>query len=85
MLAGRVAGCCTSLPQVQWHCKARLNAGATFYIVGRDPAGIAHPDSKDDLYDPTHGKKVAACLTPPSCMVVSPDWLSKGQVVTHTP
>lgn len=44
--------------EVQWHCKARLNAGATFYIVGRDPAGIAHPDSKDDLYDPTHGKKV---------------------------
>ena len=26
--------------EVQWHCKARLAAGANFYIVGRDPAGI---------------------------------------------
>jgi hypothetical protein len=25
--------------EVQWHCKARLAAGANFYIVGRDPAG----------------------------------------------
>ncbi|KAL3514751.1 hypothetical protein ACH5RR_027468 [Cinchona calisaya] len=29
---------------VQWHAKARINAGANFYIVGRDPAD--------------HGKKV---------------------------
>ena len=35
-----------------------MNAGANFYIVGRDPAGIPHPDTKGDLYDPTHGKKV---------------------------
>ena len=35
-----------------------MNAGATFYIVGRDPAGMAHPDTKEDLYDATHGKKV---------------------------
>lgn len=35
-----------------------MNAGATFYIVGRDPAGMPHPDTKEDLYDPTHGKKV---------------------------
>ena len=46
------------LVQVQWHCKARMNAGANFYIVGRDPAGMPHPDTKGDLYDPTHGKKV---------------------------
>ena len=46
------------LQQVQWHCKARMNAGANFYIVGRDPAGMPHPDSKTDLYDPTHGRKV---------------------------
>ena len=35
-----------------------MNAGATFYIVGRDPAGMPHPDTKEDLYEPTHGKKV---------------------------
>ena len=28
-----------------------MNAGANFYIVGR---GIPHPDTKPDLYDPTH-------------------------------
>ena len=36
-------------------------AGAQFYIVGRDPAGMPHPDTKKDLYDPTHGKKVRWC------------------------
>ena len=35
-----------------------MNAGANFYIVGRDPAGMPHPNSKTDLYDPTHGRKV---------------------------
>lgn len=35
-----------------------MNAGANFYIVGRDPAGMPHPQTKEDLYDPTHGKKV---------------------------
>lgn len=25
--------------EVQWHAKSRMNAGASFYIVGRDPAG----------------------------------------------
>lgn len=45
--------------EVQWHAKARLVTGANFYIVGRDPAGIKHPDDPDrDLYDPTHGMKV---------------------------
>lgn len=33
-------------------------AGANFYIVGRDPAGMPHPETKKDLYDPTHGSKV---------------------------
>lgn len=33
-------------------------AGANFYIVGRDPAGIPHPETKKDLYEPTHGGKV---------------------------
>ncbi|KAL0266467.1 UNVERIFIED_CONTAM: hypothetical protein PYX00_008989 [Menopon gallinae] len=46
--------------EVQWHAKARMNAGANFYIVGRDPAGVPHPDQslKQDLYDATHGGRV---------------------------
>ncbi|XP_057855353.1 ATP sulfurylase 1, chloroplastic isoform X1 [Cryptomeria japonica] len=44
--------------EVQWHAKARINAGADFYIVGRDPAGMGHPTKKRDLYDPDHGKMV---------------------------
>lgn len=44
--------------EVQWHCKARIAAGATFYIVGRDPAGMPHPDKEGDLYESTHGRKV---------------------------
>ncbi|XP_023156801.1 ATP sulfurylase 1, chloroplastic [Zea mays] len=44
--------------EVQWHAKARINAGANFYIVGRDPAGMSHPTEKRDLYDADHGKKV---------------------------
>ena len=39
-----------------------MNAGANFYIVGRDPAGIPHPDPNStpdgNLYDPTHGARV---------------------------
>ncbi|KAJ8013993.1 hypothetical protein DPEC_G00035610 [Dallia pectoralis] len=44
--------------EVQWHCRARMIAGANFYIVGRDPAGMPHPETKQDLYEPTHGRKV---------------------------
>ena len=34
-------------------------AGANFYIVGRDPAGMPHPDkSGKDLFEPTHGGRV---------------------------
>lgn len=35
-----------------------MNAGAQFYIVGRDPAGMPHPDTKKDIYDATHGSRV---------------------------
>lgn len=36
-----------------------MNAGAHFYIVGRDPAGMPHPDPPSrDLYDATHGSRV---------------------------
>jgi 3'-phosphoadenosine 5'-phosphosulfate synthase len=38
-----------------------MATGANFYIVGRDPAGMPHPDTKEDLYNPTHGAKVTAC------------------------
>ncbi|XP_041942591.1 bifunctional 3'-phosphoadenosine 5'-phosphosulfate synthase 1 isoform X1 [Alosa sapidissima] len=44
--------------EVQWHCRARMVAGANFYIVGRDPAGMPHPSTGKDLYDATHGAKV---------------------------
>ncbi|XP_067100474.1 bifunctional 3'-phosphoadenosine 5'-phosphosulfate synthase 2b [Osmerus mordax] len=44
--------------EVQWHCRARMIAGANFYIVGRDPAGMPHPSTNQDLYEPTHGAKV---------------------------
>lgn len=44
--------------EVQWHAKARMATGANFYIVGRDPAGMPHPDTKADLFNPTHGAKV---------------------------
>lgn len=44
--------------EVQWHAKARINAGANFYIVGRDPAGMSHPLEKRDLYNADHGKMV---------------------------
>lgn len=44
--------------EVQWHAKARMSTGANFYIVGRDPAGMPHPKTKVDLYEPTHGAKV---------------------------
>ncbi|ODM91331.1 Bifunctional 3'-phosphoadenosine 5'-phosphosulfate synthase [Orchesella cincta] len=45
--------------EVQWHARSRLNAGANFYIVGRDPAGLPHPEiPSTDLYDATHGSRV---------------------------
>lgn len=38
-----------------------MAAGANFYIVGRDPAGLPHPDgSGRDLYEATHGGRVLA-------------------------
>ena len=50
---------CLGPTEVQWHAKARMAAGANFYIVGRDPAGMPHPDPPArDLYEPTHGGKV---------------------------
>ena len=43
--------------EVQWHAKSRKNAGASFFIVGRDPAGIKRSDGdKGDLYAGDHGR-----------------------------
>lgn len=44
--------------EVQWHAKARMNAGCQYYIVGRDPAGMKHPNGEKDMFEPTHGKNV---------------------------
>jgi len=44
--------------EVQWHAYARLNGGATHYIVGRDPAGMKHPAKDDDIYEMWHGQKM---------------------------
>lgn len=44
--------------EVQWHAKARMNAGCQYYIVGRDPAGMKHPNGEKDMFDPWHGKSV---------------------------
>lgn len=43
--------------EVLWHAKSRKNAGASFFVVGRDPAGIKRSDGdKDDIYAPDHGR-----------------------------
>lgn len=49
--------------EVQFHAKSRRSAGASFFVVGRDPAGmkgsheaVAHQD--DDLYDGDHGRYI---------------------------
>lgn len=48
--------------EVQWHAKSRMIAGANFYIVGRDPAGMPHPDKAmypdGNLYEDSHGSRV---------------------------
>lgn len=45
--------------EVLWHFSSRELAGVDYMIVGRDPAGIKHPENSSvDLYDPTHGQKV---------------------------
>ena len=39
-----------------------MKAGTNFYIVGRDPAGMPHPDTKGDLYDPSGGSRYVRCV-----------------------
>ncbi|RHY06268.1 hypothetical protein DYB25_006964 [Aphanomyces astaci] len=45
--------------EVQWHAKSRKNAGASYFVVGRDPAGIKRSDVPDeDMYAGDHGRYV---------------------------
>ncbi|KAF5296808.1 hypothetical protein FQA39_LY12326 [Lamprigera yunnana] len=63
--------------EVQWHAKARMCAGANFYIVGRDPAGIPHPLGNQgapdgNLYNETHGSTVLKLAPNLSCLEIIP-------------
>jgi len=49
--------------EVQFHAKSRRNGGASYFVVGRDPAGmkgseLAEASPDDDLYDGDHGRYV---------------------------
>ncbi len=45
--------------EVQFHAKSRRVGGASFFTVGRDPAGMPYssgPLEGEDLYHPDHGR-----------------------------
>lgn len=47
--------------EVQFHAKSRRVAGAKYFTVGRDPAGLpfsSGPRRGDDIYHPEHGRHV---------------------------
>jgi len=51
--------------EVQFHAKSRRVAGASFFTVGRDPAGMPYSSSNafgaeegEDIYQPDHGRYV---------------------------
>jgi 3'-phosphoadenosine 5'-phosphosulfate synthase len=63
--------------EVLFHAKSRRNAGATYFVAGRDPAGMkgspqaeAHPD--DDLYNGDHGRYVLTMSPGQSPMTIIP-------------
>ena len=58
--------------EVQWHAKARENAGASFYIVGRDPAGMSHPVEDRNLYQAHHGREVLSMAPGLSSLEIIP-------------
>ena len=45
--------------EVLWHASSRVGSGISHFITGRDPAGVKHPEIKDqDCYDVWHGQKL---------------------------
>lgn len=71
--------------EVQWHCRCRLIAGANFYIVGRDPAGVPHPDLTGiDLYHPTHGAKVISMAPGLSEIMIVPFLVAAYNIVSKS-
>jgi len=57
-------------------------AGANFYIVGRDPAGMPHPDiPKTDLYEATHGAKTLSMAPGLNRLEIIPFRLNKNQQI----
>lgn len=44
--------------EVQFHAKSRRSAGASYFVVGRDPAGMKRSDRDEDLYNGDHGRYV---------------------------
>mmetsp|Transcript_32281 Transcript_32281/g.39632 ORF Transcript_32281/g.39632 Transcript_32281/m.39632 type:complete len:1156 (+) Transcript_32281:158-3625(+) len=44
--------------EVQFHAKSRRSAGASYFVVGRDPAGMKRSDRDEDLYHGDHGRYV---------------------------
>ena len=50
--------------EVMWHFTSRINAGIDYFIVGRDPAGVGHPEGEGSLYDPFHGQAVLEIAKP---------------------
>jgi len=44
--------------EVQFHAKSRRSAGASYFVVGRDPAGIPRSDDGEDMYHGDHGRYV---------------------------
>ena len=44
--------------EVMWPASSRVHCGITHFITGRDPAGVKHPETGNDLYDVWHGQKL---------------------------
>lgn len=78
--------------EVLFHAKSRRNAGATYFVAGRDPAGmkgssqaVASPD--DDLYDGNHGRYVLTMSPgqdPMNILPFGPVYYDKVRSHVHT-